>query len=189
MSGALVALLIGLAVVTSWPPHVPPAPRSAQPAVSPRRREGRASPDTLHDLPHLVGLVALAVRSGAPVTHAVELACDALPCPGAAPLRAAAAAVHRGADPETTWSGLDDVDGLASVGRALARSARTGASVVRTLEVLADDLADERRAGHEDQARSVGVKAAIPLGVCLLPAFVLLGIVPLIAGMAATLLP
>ena len=33
----------------------------------------------------------------------------------------------------------------------------------------------------------VGVKAALPLGLCLLPAFVLLGIVPVVAGMLGTL--
>ena len=30
--------------------------------------------------------------------------------------------------------------------------------------------------------RQIEVKAAAPLGLCLLPAFVLLGIVPLVAG-------
>jgi hypothetical protein len=31
------------------------------------------------------------------------------------------------------------------------------------------------------------VKAALPLGLCLLPAFILLGIVPVVAGMLGTL--
>ncbi|MCW2792983.1 MAG: type secretion system protein, partial [Nocardioides sp.] len=39
----------------------------------------------------------------------------------------------------------------------------------------------------EDRARAVGVKAALPLGLCLLPAFVLIGIVPLVAGLLTTL--
>ena len=34
-----------------------------------------------------------------------------------------------------------------------------------------------------------GVKAAVPLGVCLLPAFVLVGVVPLVAGSLSVLLP
>jgi hypothetical protein len=33
----------------------------------------------------------------------------------------------------------------------------------------------------------VGVKAAVPLGLCLLPAFVLIGIVPVVAGLLTTL--
>jgi pilus assembly protein TadC len=37
------------------------------------------------------------------------------------------------------------------------------------------------------RARSAGVKAVVPLGLCFLPAFVLLGIVPAIVGIAKTL--
>jgi hypothetical protein len=39
----------------------------------------------------------------------------------------------------------------------------------------------------ESRARAVGVKAAVPLGVCLLPAFVLVGVVPLVAGAVGVL--
>ena len=54
--------------------------------------------------------------------------------------------------------------------------------MVEAVERLADDLTGAARATVEDRARAVGVKAAVPLGLCLLPAFVLLGIVPLVAG-------
>jgi len=33
----------------------------------------------------------------------------------------------------------------------------------------------------------VGVRAAVPLGLCLLPAFLLIGIVPVVAGLVADL--
>ena len=52
---------------------------------------------------------------------------------------------------------------------------------------LADDLAAARAAEVEERARAVGVKAALPLGLCLLPAFVLIGIVPLVAALLSTL--
>ena len=51
---------------------------------------------------------------------------------------------------------------------------------------LAEALAEDARGDVEDRARAVGVKAALPLGLCLLPAFVLLGIVPVVAGMLGT---
>ena len=56
--------------------------------------------------------------------------------------------------------------------------------VVAAVERLADDLARAGRAESEDRARAVGVKAAVPLGLCLLPAFVLIGIVPLVVAPA-----
>ena len=59
--------------------------------------------------------------------------------------------------------------------------------MVAAVERLADDLGHQARADVEDRARAVGVKAAVPLGLCLLPAFVLIGIVPLVAGLAELL--
>ena len=44
------------------------------------------------------------------------------------------------------------------------------------------------RSEAEARARTVGVRAAAPLGLCLLPAFVLVGVVPLVAGTVASLL-
>ena len=44
----------------------------------------------------------------------------------------------------------------------------------------ADELREQRRASARERARSVGVKTAAPLGLCFLPAFVLIGIVPTI---------
>ena len=64
----------------------------------------------------------------------------------------------------------------------------SGSSVSEAMTRLADDLRRSARADVESRARAVGVKAAIPLGVCLLPAFVLVGVVPLVAGSLGVLL-
>jgi hypothetical protein len=50
-------------------------------------------------------------------------------------------------------------------------------------------LGDEQRAEAHDRARRVGVVAALPLGLCLLPAFMLLGIVPTVASLLSELTP
>jgi pilus assembly protein TadC len=55
------------------------------------------------------------------------------------------------------------------------------------VERLADELARSARAEVEDRARAVGVKAAVPLGLCLLPSFLLIGVVPLVAGLLRSL--
>jgi pilus assembly protein TadC len=65
--------------------------------------------------------------------------------------------------------------------RAITRSLRSGAPLSKTLEHLADET---RRARHhiaDQQARATESRAALPLGLCFLPAFVLLSIVPTIA--------
>jgi hypothetical protein len=56
--------------------------------------------------------------------------------------------------------------------------------VVAALTRLAQELRTRRRAEVEVRVRQVEVKAAVPLGVCLLPSFVLVGVVPLVAGSA-----
>ncbi|MEZ5096297.1 MAG: type II secretion system F family protein [Nocardioides sp.] len=78
-----------------------------------------------------------------------------------------------GADPASAYAMLADDPVLAPLGRTLARAQASGAPIAAAVEALSTDLARERRARAEDRARGVGVRAALPLGICLLPAFVL----------------
>ncbi len=153
----------------------------AESPASRRRRE-----EVARDLPHLVTLLACALGSGAAPDAAVRLVCAALPGPAADLLAPASARLALGGDPVAVWSELCEQPEIAPLGRALSRAHRSGASVVTAVERLADDLTRSARAGVEDRARAVGVKAAVPLGLCLLPAFVLIGIVPLAAGLLST---
>jgi Flp pilus assembly protein TadB len=148
------------------------------------RREREA---VRRDLPALVLLVSLALRAGAATGPAVRVAARALPGPGADRLLPAADRLGLGVDPERVWSELAGDAELAPLGRALARAERSGAPVATVVGRLADDLADTGRTDVEQQARAVGVRAAVPLGLCLLPAFLLLGIVPLVASLVADL--
>ncbi|NGN91766.1 type II secretion system F family protein [Nocardioides sp. KC13] len=139
------------------------------------------------ELPALVRLLSVALSSGAAPAEALVAVAAALPGPAAARLLPAASRLHLGADPEKTWRTLVDDPALAPLGRALARAQATGAPVATTVERLADDLTRNARAEVEDRARAVGVKAAVPLGICLLPAFLLLGVVPVVGGLLANL--
>ena len=69
----------------------------------------------------------------------------------------------------------------------MVRAQRSGAPVTDEVARLAGELDGRARARVEDRARAVGVKAAVPLGVCLLPSFLLIGIVPLVAGLLRSL--
>ena len=144
------------------------------------RRERAA---VVRDLPHLVGLLASVLRTGAAPEEAVRTVVAALPGPAADRLGVVPERLAVGLDPVRVWSDLAADPGLAPLGRALARSAATGAPVAAVVSRLADDLRDDSRSRVEEQARAVGVRAAVPLGLCLLPSFLLLGIVPLVAGL------
>ncbi len=155
--------------------------RAEPPAVRRRREQVR------RDLPQLVGLLASTLRGGAAPGEAVAVVCEALPGPAADRLARVTARLALGVDPVQVWEGLAEDPELAPLGRSLARAHATGASVVRSVERLADELAHRASADVEERARAVGVKAALPLGLCLLPAFVLIGIVPLVAALLSTL--
>lgn len=153
-----------------------------EPAAVRRERE-----DVRRDLPHVVTLLAAALRSGVDTADAVDLVARALPGAAADRLAPVAARLRLGGDAVVIWGALATDPDLAPLGRTLARTQRTGAPVVGAVERLAEELARRGRAEIEDRARAVGVRAAVPLGLCLLPSFLLLGIVPLAVSLAGTI--
>lgn len=177
VGGILGLVAAGCAAVGSW--HVI---ERAEPAQCRRDRER-----SRRDLPHVVGLFADALRAGQPPDQALSLVSDALPGPAAERLAAVVPRLRLGADPGQVWGELASDPALGPLGRALVRAHHSGTPVVPAVERLAEELARAARAEVEDRARRVGVKAAVPLGVCLLPAFILLGIVPIVAGLLSNL--
>jgi tight adherence protein C len=72
---------------------------------------------------------------------------------------------------------------------ALLDAEHYGVALVPSLERLAAESAVERRRRAEERARRVPVHLLFPLVFCTLPAFVLLTVVPLLAGTLPTLSP
>jgi Flp pilus assembly protein TadB len=132
------------------------------------------------DLPVLVDLVAGALRIGVPVDVALSGAGRSLGGPLGDRAGRVAALVGLGGRDASTWADLAGVPGGARLARALARALDDGLAAGDVLARQADQLRDARRALRLDKARRAGVLAAVPLGLCLLPAFVLVGVVPVI---------
>ena len=188
------SLLAAVATVTLVG-GVPGAVAAPLAAVGCWRAIGRAEPAAVRrereqlrrELPHVARLLADALAAGAAPAEAVQAVADALPGPGGARLAGAAARLRLGSDPVAVWAALAEEPALAPLARALARGQSSGASVVASVARLGEELARAARADAEDRARRVGVKAAVPLGLCLLPSFLLIGIVPLVGGLLASL--
>jgi Ca-activated chloride channel family protein len=94
--------------------------------------------------------------------------------------------------PDNVLRGVAYLDGLNGGGGTMmiegvkaALDFPTDPNRLRIVMFLTDGY-DRARGDAEDRARTVGVRAAVPLGLCLLPAFVVLGIVPLAAGLLAS---
>jgi pilus assembly protein TadC len=144
------------------------------------RRE-RAPATAPLELALLADLLAAALEAGAPLSTALAVADAAVPGPRRhllGPLR------------RTVLAG--DLDGLVAEGdvllpaaflRAVRRSGRSGGRLAAQLRLLADDLRAEAALVAVERARRVAVFAVLPLGICCLPAFMLLAVVPLAAGL------
>ncbi len=156
----------------------------AEPAAVRRERE-----EVRRTLPHLVDLFAATLRGGADPVMGLATVCEALPGPAADRLAPVVDHARWGAPGAEAWATVLDDEALAPLGRAMLRAQASGASVVQAVERLADELERESAARAEDAARRVGVAAALPLGVCLLPAFLLLGVVPTVASLFASMVP
>lgn len=88
-----------------------------------------------------------------------------------------------GRDPDSRSGGP-----AGAAARALARAAEGGAPVANTVARIAASVRAEAGAEASRAARRAGVMAVGPLGLCFLPAFVVLGVVPAIVGLAEPLL-
>jgi Flp pilus assembly protein TadB len=158
------------------------ARRLEPPAVRRRREQLTAG------LPHAVDLMAASLGAGQAPATAVELVALAVAGPLREELLLVATRLRLGTDPTDVWAELAAHPQLGRLGRCVARSAESGTAVADAMERLAQDLRRDARAVVEERARGVGVRAALPLGVCLLPAFLLVGVVPLVAGSFGALL-
>ena len=197
-TAVLIGFLVAAAVLAWWAP--PPLSR-LEPRSSPlpgwagkvwgwaakrwsgRRKVNRA---VVRELPETLDLLAVCLEAGAPMTNAIATVAAVSQPATAAILHGIDAQLQVGRDPQDAWGSLADHPDWGPPARDAARSARSGTSLVECLRVHADEARRRRREQETKRARSVGVKSVQPLALCFLPAFVLIGVVPLVASLLGT---
>ncbi len=139
------------------------------------------------DLPTGVDLLGSCLAAGAAPETALLSVSRAL----AGPVGEEFLAIHHrlgvGVDPGQVWGAVAAHPQLGPLGRAVGRAHQTGAPVGQAVHRLAQELRERAAADLEARARSIEVRAAAPLGLCLLPAFVVLGVVPLVVGVFSSM--
>lgn len=153
------------------------------------RRTGPPSPDVAL----VCDLVAAAVGAGLPPGRALGAALDALAAQGFAEdpvLRRASVQLSWGTGPEDVVRGLaeDPRAPWRDLAEPLLLSARTGAAASGLLTSAAASVRARRRWEAEAAAARLAASLVVPLGLCTLPAFLLLGVVPVVLSMATELL-
>jgi Flp pilus assembly protein TadB len=152
-----------------------------------RRRARRPVESVGRQIPAALDLLAACLSAGAAPAHALAAVGAAFDGDVGTVLSAVARLAILGAPIETAWSGCLSDPRWAPIARAVIRAHYSGAALTDVLVHLADDRRRALRANAQVSAQKAGVKAVLPLGVCFLPAFILVGVVPVVAGFARAL--
>lgn len=102
-------------------------------------------------------------------------------------LDAVAAMLALGAEPGTAWRIADLDDDLAPLAAAARRSAAGGGGLAQAVREHAAQLRQQTAAASVRAAGRAGVLMTAPLGVCFLPAFLCLGLAPVVVGLLGQL--
>ena len=143
------------------------------------------------ELPLALELLAACLAGGAALVPALRVVAEAVPGPCGRRLAVVAAALDVGSPPQEAWQRLvesSDEELAASAARTLARASDGGAPVAAAVAELSAQARRQARARGQQAAERAGVLAVLPLGLCFLPAFVVIGVVPLLSGLVAPLL-
>lgn len=133
-------------------------------------------------------LLAAGLRAGMPIPSAVRAVADRLEGAAGAALRQTADLLALGADVEQAWQPAWDCDSTARLAGFARRSGRSGTALAESVARLAVAQRASARDQSEADAQRAGVLIAGPLGLCFLPAFIALGVVPVVIGLAMGLM-
>ena len=157
---------------------------------------GRLEPRAIRDrriaisrqLPQVADLLAATLASGAPPGRACRAVATAVDEPICTMLGWVSDSLGLGATSADAWQSADPEGSLTAISTAFIRSESSGAPIADVLATTAADLRRRHRREIEIAARSAGVRAVAPLAACFLPAFLLIGTMPVIASMAEVVL-
>lgn len=154
-----------------------------------RARPDRTAQNALtRQLPFALELLAATLRAGSPVSAGIALVGSAVGCPVGDWWRMTSVQLQLGAPPGEAWSlppcSTPDAELVITM---MVRSAESGAALSTACERMANQLRDSEHARTVARARRAAVLVVLPLTSCLLPAFVLWGVVPIVYDLMSSL--
>lgn len=156
--------------------------------VTPAGRARRTA-ELIAALPQVCDLLAVAVAAGLPLRRAVDVVAEVAGGAAGQALEGVAARVRLGEPEAQAWAELEREPALELVAREVSRTVSAGLGLAPLLSDLAVEARRTAAAAAMVKARQVGVRSVLPLMVAFLPSFVLLGVVPVVGGIIATVLP
>ncbi len=129
--------------------------------------------------------MAVALASGASIPRALETLGTATSTAGGHQLAAVGRSLLLGARWDEAWEHVTPT--LQPLENALRDSWHNGAPAAQALTTVRQHLHNEALAHNKAAAHKLAVHLVLPLGLCFLPAFVLLGVIPTIATLGQKL--
>ncbi|GGZ13871.1 type II secretion system F family protein [Streptomyces poonensis] len=160
-----------------------PARESHEPARQPRDPVQVAG-----QLPLAADLLAACITAGASPVAAAQAVGDALGGPVGERLCRGAAQLRLGGEPTEAWRALGALPGAGRLARLLERADESGVPAAAPVARLAADARAERGRAATGRARRAAVMVTVPVGLCFLPAFIVVGVLPVVIGLAGGLL-
>lgn len=155
-----------------------------EPVRARRRRERLRS-----GVPHALELMSACLAAGMPLRTATAAVAECFEGPVADDLHQVLALVNLGTADADAWNSLRSSPEWGATVVDLTRSVESGTRMVDVLLHHAHDARDRRRATVEVEAKAVGVRSVLPLMVCFMPAFLLVGVFPTVASALLNALP
>ncbi|MEU9797394.1 type II secretion system F family protein [Streptomyces sp. NPDC051000] len=149
---------------------------------------GWDSREAERQLPFAADLLAACLAAGAGPVEAAEVVGESLGGPVGERLALAGAELRLGGEPGAGWGRLAELPGARSLAECLERAARTGAPAAEPVSRLASTLRADRARQATTRAQRAAVLITAPVGLCFLPAFLVVGVAPVVIGMASGLL-
>ena len=151
-----------------------------------RARGTGPGPASRVEIAVVLDLVGAALTAGSGVPRALEATGRALGGPDGRALGSVAAALLLGAPWETAWAAAPAR--FATLAGALRPAWTHGSAPREALRVAGVQIRQDAAARAQTEAARLGVRLVLPLGLCFLPAFVLIGLVPVLLSLGAGVL-
>ncbi|MFD9032622.1 type II secretion system F family protein [Streptomyces sp. NPDC059567] len=144
--------------------------------------------EAARQLPLAADLLAACASAGAGPGEAAEAVGRSLGGPVGDRLTRTAAELRLGGEPADVWRRFGEISGAEGLARCLERAGSSGAPAAEAVSKHAADLRAERARKAAARAQRAQVLITAPVGLCFLPAFLAVGVAPVVIGLASGLL-
>ncbi|MEV0172636.1 type II secretion system F family protein [Streptomyces sp. NPDC050803] len=144
--------------------------------------------EVARQLPLAADLLAACIAAGAGPVVAAQAVGEALGGPVGEALARGSAEVRLGGEPGAAWRTLAALPGAEALARLLERADVSGLPAAAPVARLAADARADWARAATARARRAAVMVTAPVGLCFLPAFIAVGVLPVVIGLAGGVL-